>query len=68
MLCSGKHYYALDSYREKNNIENVPIIRIEVSGNLCVIYTQNVYPQNTVRYMYMYLCCVELILIKIGFL
>ena len=31
VLCSGKHYYALDNYRKENNIENVPIIRIEVS-------------------------------------
>ena len=31
ILCSGKHYYALDAYRKANNIQNVAIIRIEVS-------------------------------------
>ncbi|XP_011402465.1 PREDICTED: probable 2-oxoglutarate dehydrogenase E1 component DHKTD1, mitochondrial [Amphimedon queenslandica] len=42
VLCSGKHYYALDSYRKENNIENVPIIRIEL---LCPFPSGSLYDE-----------------------
>ena len=29
LFCSGKIYYELDEYREKNNIDNVAIVRVE---------------------------------------
>jgi probable 2-oxoglutarate dehydrogenase E1 component DHKTD1 len=30
VVCSGKHYYALDSYRKANKIEDTAIIRLEL--------------------------------------
>lgn len=30
ILCSGKHYYALDKHRQKNNIKSAALIRLEV--------------------------------------
>ena len=30
ILCSGKHFYALDNYRKENHITDTAIIRLEV--------------------------------------
>ena len=30
VLCSGKHFYVLDSYRRKHNIQDTALIRLEV--------------------------------------
>ena len=39
ILCSGKHYYALDQYRRENGVKNCVIIRIE---SLCPFPAQSV--------------------------
>ena len=31
ILCSGKHYYALDAYRKEKGLTNTALIRLEVS-------------------------------------
>ena len=33
LLCTGKHYYALNSHRSTENINNTAIIRLEVGVN-----------------------------------
>ena len=33
LLCSGKHFYALDSYRKAQGIKDTAIVRIEVGGS-----------------------------------
>lgn len=30
VFCSGKHYYALDSYRKERNIDNAALVRLEL--------------------------------------
>ena len=31
ILCSGKHYYALDAYRKEKGLTNTALIRLEVT-------------------------------------
>lgn len=44
VLCSGKHYYALDKYRREQERTDVAIVRMEVSlGNgTCTVYPNDV--------------------------
>lgn len=32
ILCSGKHFYALDAYRREKGLKNTALIRLEVTG------------------------------------
>lgn len=44
VLCSGKHYYALDAYRREKEVRDTAIIRLEVSNNCYSVATYR--PRN----------------------